>query len=365
VGRSESIKGEKQMSTALAKQEEAKEVVLTLAKVDKMINFAVQRATAQLAMSFGSGTKRTMAELKEWGGLILEGDLIPKDKNYKGTEQEKKSLVARAIAKIVAGDQFGFDPISSQSIIHYIPTSGTLCLDYKGLEALILQSPKHGFRILEHTETRCIGNAIVNGQVMEPPIEYTLEDAKIAGLWSQDRADEKAMGTWPDGNPKIAKKGAWEAHPKDMLYSKFIRRVFNRYCSDLLITRIAIKEDLEEAESIEQPKQLPEPDFFTEIESVTSEQADTVTETSEQFTGPEVEPAEAVTVDEHGEVVDEFSGDPDDEGIRQDLIAGVNELLQDKFGDDKIGRAKFLASRNPQKMTAEDLSDTHETLLTL
>ncbi len=102
----------------------------------------------------------------------------------------------------------------------------------------------------------------------------------MAGLYDEDRASGKVTGTWPDGNPKIAKKGAWEAHTKDMLLSKLVRRLFIQHFADLYFLGATMKtsEDYQEEQAVEAPKQIEaakaeadEPFFTNEPEAPAEE----------------------------------------------------------------------------------------------
>lgn len=254
-------------NTALTKQEENQPVQMTKGDVLRLITFAVDQVKEMTTFGTGgsNGAPRSLAELKIWGGIIKSAGMIPKQTGNNAENED--TLISRAIAKIVEGDSWGFNPFQSQSLFHFIPTSGTIAPDYKALSARILGSGKYTYEILEQTPLTCSIQAyrIQNGQrvALKPVETYTREDAVQAGIYSQDRADEKVLGKWPDGNPKVAKKGFPEAHPRDHLFSKCIRRVFNKHCADLFFLGSGVKtaEDYEEETVVaEMPEQLKSAD---------------------------------------------------------------------------------------------------------
>jgi len=78
-------------------------------------------------------------------------------------------------------------------------------------------------------------------------------------------------------------------------------------------------------------------------------------ETEQEYSGEAVEQSLPLSDDETAAA----------ESGRADLLAGVDELLNEKFGDDKIERAKFLKSRVPSKLETADLQGLYDDLRAL
>lgn len=122
---------------------------------------------------------------------------------------------AQAAVKIMAGQAFGFDPITSMAHVHLI--QGKAYLGAKLQAALIKASGRYNYKIIEHTETACSVQfmGLVGGEwkAMSLPIKYTIAEATNAGLMS---------------NP------TWKKYPKAMLFASCIRQGMTRLTPDLL-----------------------------------------------------------------------------------------------------------------------------------
>ncbi len=292
------------MSTGLQTLEENQPVQMTKGDVQRLLTFAVEQVKEMTMIPSASGRRsRSIAELKLWAEIIRSAGMIPAQKEG-GKDIPEATLVNRAIAKIVMGDQWDIDEFSSQSLFHFIPVSGTIVPDYKALLARIAGSGKYRYKLSENSDTRCAGTLfeLVGEKWIERgEVEYTIEQAKNAGLYSEERALEKVIGKWPDGNPKVAKKGAWEAHTSVMLLSKWARRVFNLYCGDLYFLGGVVRtaEDYEEEILIDAapaPQQITEADepFFTNEPEA---QLEPEPEAEQEYSGPAVDSEESNIID--------------------------------------------------------------------
>lgn len=195
-------------STSLEKRDNEK-LTITKGQVTKLVDFAVQQ-TAQKLQKLGGGSgggSRTPAELEFWGGMIKHAGLIPQNKS-----EPDAVLEARAMAKIVAGDTYGFNPIESQGLIHFLPMSGSFKLDYKARLAIIRKSKKYDYKIIELTD-KLATVEIVTSKGSVGSVTYTIEEAKTA---------------------KLTDKDVWRKFTKDMLLSKAAHRAFNRLTPDLM-----------------------------------------------------------------------------------------------------------------------------------
>lgn len=270
--------------------------------------------------SFAS-TKMSLADLKELAAVYIESGQFPDLKN-----------VAQAVIKIKAGEDLGFSPHVSIAGIHFF--QGRAVIGANLLASLIKDSGKYEYKVLQHDAKVCSIQMMQlwagEWRNMGVPVTYTFQDATNAGLTSKD---------------------VWKKFPADMLFAAVIRQACRRYCADVLRGTPTLDHYADEEASIDETA-------ITEQRSA-PEQSDNVVDSEVVIDG------EPVQIDEHGEVIEPSSPDPELDAIREDLIAGVGELLESKFGTDKIEKAKFLKSRNPAKMTADELSEMHADLLAL
>jgi hypothetical protein len=154
-----------------------------------------------------------------------------------------------AFAVMVAGRELGLGPMESFREMHVV--NGVTMPGYRVLAALVLRNdPGASFKWLERSTTRaCVQLTRPGRGTLE--VEYTVEDAKRAGL---------------------AEKDNWKKHPRDMLAAKAITRACRLGGPDLItsigasvrgaptVMRVldeAIEED--EADALELDK-LPEPE---------------------------------------------------------------------------------------------------------
>ncbi len=128
---------------------------------------------------------------------------------------------AQASVKILAGQVFGFDPITSMAYVHII--QGKAYLGAKIQAGLIKSSGIYDYKITEHTDKACCLQfyKYYNGEwkPLNIPIRYTIEEATQAGVTS---------------NP------TWKKHPKAMLFASCIRQGMTRCTPDLLRSGSAV-----------------------------------------------------------------------------------------------------------------------------
>jgi hypothetical protein len=234
------------------------------------------------------------------GNLDL-GDLqlLGKTMAESGYFTDTKSA-AQAMVKILAGREYGFDPITAMSNIHII--NGKPSLSATAQAAVIKSSGKYNYRIL-HTDTvRCEVEFYERfGDKFEPigKSSFTKQEAETAQLTR---------------NPN------WSKYPADMLFARAITRGMRRYCPDLLRGEV-VESDF-----------MPEP--IGDIAPV------------EETTGfmPNESPAEFFA---EAETVDNT------ERLENENIAET--LLSTLCGDDAAERKKILKGRIPSQMTDENL----------
>lgn len=119
-----------------------------------------------------------------------------------------------AMAKIIAGVEFGIGPFAAMSQIHVIdgkPAPGATLI-----AALIRKSGRYRFTQLESTNEKCVleffSRDTDGSWLSEGTVEFTMDDARDAG--------------W-------AGKKNWQRHPSDMLFARALTRGARRFCADV------------------------------------------------------------------------------------------------------------------------------------
>jgi hypothetical protein len=157
----------------------------------------------------------TMNELKFFGQLVQQAGLVPKEQGMSDQQMQM-----RAMAKIVAGHAYGFDPILSLSCFDVIngkvgPTSACISL-------LIKRSGKYNYKVVTWTHTECdllfVGKAADGTWKPLGHSTFTIDDAKKAG--------------YVDG----ANKHNWTKIPRNMLLARAITNGKRLFCADVMDT---------------------------------------------------------------------------------------------------------------------------------
>ena len=121
---------------------------------------------------------------------------------------------AQAMAKIVAGVEYGIGAFAAMTQIHVI--DGKLSPGATLVAALIRRSGRYRFRQVQSDATVCTlefffrdddGTWVSNGEV-----SFTIDEAKAAGL----------VG-----------KNNWKGYPADMLFARALGRGARRFCADV------------------------------------------------------------------------------------------------------------------------------------
>lgn len=231
--------------------------------------------------------KLAMADIKQLADAFYNSGSFP----------DLKSEAAAAV-KIIAGHELGFSPVVSMTGIHFF--QGKVVIGANLLASLIKDSGKYEYKIIEHTETKCslvfyqrFGEEL---KAMGVPVEYTMVDAKKAGLDTKDN---------------------WKKFPKDMLFAACIRQGARRYCADILRGTSA-----EHANPYE-----------TEVDAEDA--------------------ANSAPADIDGEVVEDTPQSlfDENESVLIDLRAAVTEKLSDVTGGDKKAIDEILKGRVVSEIT--------------
>lgn len=163
--------------------------------------------------SAGTAPALTMNELKFYGSMIHEAGLIPKTAN-----ETPRQLEARAMAKVIAGHSYGFDPILSLRLFDVI--NGKLQPTSECTSVLIKRSGRYNYKVVTWTVTECdllfVGKAADGTWKSLGHSIFTIDDAKRA---------QYTTG---------ANKHNWEKVPRNMLLARAITNGRRLFCADVM-----------------------------------------------------------------------------------------------------------------------------------
>jgi hypothetical protein len=135
---------------------------------------------------------------------------------------------AQALVKIEAGRELGLPAITAMSEIHLI--QGKPTLGAGALGSLVKTSGRYDYRVVEHTEQRCVIRFfdLQAGELGESV--FTLDDARKAGL---------------------AGRSTWRQYPRNMLFARALSNGVAWYCPDVSAGRVYTPEELDGAMIVE------------------------------------------------------------------------------------------------------------------
>lgn len=166
-----------------------------------------------IMQSAGTALPLTMNELKFYGSMIHEAGLIPKT----GAETAQQ-LEARAMAKVIAGHAYGFDPILSMRLFDVI--NGKLQPTSECVSVLIKRSGRYNYKVVTWTVTECdllfVGKAVDGTWKPLGHSTFTITDAQKAGYTAGPN------------------KHNWEKIPRNMLLARAITNGKRLFCADVM-----------------------------------------------------------------------------------------------------------------------------------
>ena len=119
--------------------------------------------------------------------------------------------VNAAGVKIVAGHALGISPFAAVANIHVF--QGKVEIGSRLMAALVKQSGRYNYRVLESTATKCVIEWFEQG-VSIGTSEFTAEEAKAAGLAGKDN---------------------WKNYASDMLFARALSRGARRFAPDVIL----------------------------------------------------------------------------------------------------------------------------------
>lgn len=140
--------------------------------------------------------------------------------------------VTQALVKIQAGKELGLQPIQAMMNIHII--QGKVTLGASVIAGLIKSSGKYDYLVLENTNEKCsiqFYQINFDGSKTElgPPSDFTLEDAKAAGLLSKDN---------------------WKKFPRNMLFSRALTNGARWYTPDVFGGPVYVPDELDSSPAV-------------------------------------------------------------------------------------------------------------------
>ena len=127
----------------------------------------------------------------------------------------------QAVAKILAGREYGLAPI--QSMTHIYVIDGKVGMSAALIGAKIRQHPAYDFQVISHDDTQCSITFYYRGKEAGTS-PFTIQHAKDAEL--------------------IRRGGSWEKYPRNMVYARALTNGARWYCPDVFGGAIYAPEEL-------------------------------------------------------------------------------------------------------------------------
>lgn len=134
------------------------------------------------------------------------GDVLIKSGYFQDTKQ-----AAQAVVKVLAGVEIGLGPIAAMTGIYII--KGRITLSANAMAAVIKNSGKYDYRIIEHNNEICKIEFYQNGEKVGLT-EFSMDDAAQAGL------------TNGPGQ-------SWQKFPRNMLFARALSNGAKWFCPDV------------------------------------------------------------------------------------------------------------------------------------
>ena len=137
--------------------------------------------------------------------IVQVGTLLHQSGNFKNSTSP-----AAAVARVLAGIELGLGPF--QSMTNLLVIDGKVTLSASLIASMVKGSSKYDYIVDEHDETRCKITFMEEGNPIGVS-EFTMEDAKTAGIYRQ-------------GSP-------WEKYPRNMVFARALTNGARWYCPDV------------------------------------------------------------------------------------------------------------------------------------
>ena len=143
---------------------------------------------------------------------------------------------SRAIVKVLAGRELGIPAVQAMCNVHVF--DGKVAIGAAIMGATVKRHPKYDYRVIESSGTRCaiqFFEILPDGEKepLGPPSEFTLEDAKTAGLTG---------------------KKNWRTYPKAMLFNRALAAGVRRDCPDVMMGPVYDPDEIEDSLDVPRPR---------------------------------------------------------------------------------------------------------------
>lgn len=116
---------------------------------------------------------------------------------------------AKAAVKVMTALELGLGPVAGMTGVHII--KGKPSISANLMAALVRRHPGYDYKVEELTDQRCAIRFFQNGQPLEPVSEFSMDDAKRAGLNTQN----------------------WRQYPRNMLFARAMSNGVTFHCPDV------------------------------------------------------------------------------------------------------------------------------------
>lgn len=128
--------------------------------------------------------------------------------------------VAKAIVKVMAGEELGLGPLQAMTGIHVI--QGKPAIGAAILGGLVKRHPRYDYQVVTLTDDEC-------------ELEF-FQDGKSVGKSTFTMADARKAG--------VTGKDTWKNYPRNMLFARALSNGVRWYCPDVTMTTVYTPEEL-------------------------------------------------------------------------------------------------------------------------
>ncbi len=140
-------------------------------------------------------------------GIMQLGEVLTESGYFEDAKQ-----AAKAVVKVLAGIEIGLGPIAAMTGIYII--KGRITLSANAMAAVIKNSGKYDYRIIEHNDTICKMEFSQDGEKVGVS-EFSMDDAKRADLLSGPNSH------------------SWNKYPRNMLFARALSNGARWFCADV------------------------------------------------------------------------------------------------------------------------------------
>jgi len=292
---------------------------------------------------------RNLDDIERLGGAMVKSGFFRDSRD-----------ASQAVVKILAGQELGLPPVAAMRGLHVV--EGKIELSGTTVGALIKRSGRYDYRVVEHTDEKCrieflqkTSNIAGEGFEKIGDAEWTLEDAKRAGLSSKDN---------------------WRKYPRSMLFNRAMAEGARTHTPDVFGGAVYADGEIEGVviadEEIAPPAPSDEPAVVEEVPSSPGPSEDASTAAAEPEAGVDersASPSGDSSSSDAGTEQSQLSADDSaapasppspDEIVRLQNVLEWNTGKVLKFAREKIG--KHIQTPNWSALSEDDTKALVEAL---